>query len=134
MPKFKTGDRVRIIRGRDNVWYKHHLGYECTIGINPTLHGRVCWYIKEKPNHTVHASDIELVTEGEQMDKEITTDEAILQLQSLLDVCLDDSVSIIIKPTEMSVKAFGKEYAVANAEELEQVCKAVSYLSGMEIE
>ena len=49
------------------------------------------------------------------MDKEITTDEAILQLQSLLDVCLDDSVSIIIKPTEMSVKAFGKEYAVANA-------------------
>ena len=135
MPKFKTGDRVRIIRGRDNVWYKHHIGYECTIGINPTtLHEREYWYLKEKPNYTVHASDIELVTEGEQMDKEITTDEAILQLQSLLDVCLDDSVSIIIKPTKMSVKAFGKEYAVANAEELEQVCKAVSYLSGMEIE
>lgn len=35
---------------------------------------------------------------------------------------------------QMSVKAFGKEFAAANAEELEQVCKAVSYLSGMEIE
>lgn len=34
---------------------------------------------------------------------------------------------------QMSVKAFGKEFAAANAEELEQVCKAVSYLSGMEI-
>ena len=34
----------------------------------------------------------------------------------------------------MSVKAFGKEYVAAKAVELEQVCKAVSYLSGMEIE
>jgi hypothetical protein len=64
----------------------------------------------------------------------MTTEDAILQLQSLLDMCLDESVSIIIKPTEMSVKTWCREYTVANAEELEQVCKAVSYLSGMEIE
>lgn len=33
----------------------------------------------------------------------------------------------------MSVKAFGKEYVAANAEELEKACKAVSYLYGMEV-
>ena len=34
---------------------------------------------------------------------------------------------------QMSVKAFGKEFAAANAEELEQVCEAVRYLYGMEV-
>ena len=83
--------------------------------------------------------DIVLVQQGEkgvpnpQTNNSVTTEDAILQLQSLLDMCLDENVSIIVKPTEMSVKAFGKEYAVANAQELEKVCKAVSYLSGMEI-
>lgn len=135
MPKFKTGDRVRIIRGREDTWYNHHIGYEYTIAMNPTtLHEPVYWYINEKPNHTIHVSDIELVTEGETMTKGITTNEAILQLQYLLDMCVDDSVSIIIKPSEMTVKTFYREYAVANAEELEKVCKAVSYLSGMEVE
>ena len=50
MPKFKTGDRVRIIRGREDAWYNHHIGYEYTIAMNPTTpHERVYWYISEKP-------------------------------------------------------------------------------------
>ena len=41
-------------------------------------------------------SDIELVTEGETMTKEITTNETILHLQSLVDLTEDD-VEIIIR-------------------------------------
>ena len=88
MPKFKTGDRVRIIRGREDAWYNHHIGYEYTIAMNPTTpHERVYWYINEKPNYTIHASDIELV-------KEITTTESVLHLQSLVDLTGDGCVIV----------------------------------------
>lgn len=132
MVKFKTGDRVRIIRGREDTWYNHHIGYEYTIAMNPTLHERVYWYINEKPYHTIHASDIELVTEGEQMTKEITTNEAVLHLQSLVDLT-GDAVQIIIQENELFVKAFDKTFYCESAEVLEEVCKAASYLSRQEM-
>jgi len=132
MPKFKTGDRVRIIRGREDAWYNHHIGYEYTIAMNPTTpHERVYWYINEKPNHTIHASDIELVTEGEQMTKEITTSEAILHLQSLVDLT-GDGVEIIIRENECFVKAFDKVFYCENADVLEEAVKAAAFLSRQE--
>lgn len=132
MPKFKAGDRVRIIRGREDAWYNHHVGYEYTIAMNPTLHERVYWYINEKPNHTIHASDIELVTEGETMTKEITTEDAILHLQSLVDLTGDD-VEIIIRENDLFVKAFGKQFYCENADVLEEAAKAAAFLSRQEI-
>ena len=133
MPKFKTGDRVRIIRGREDAWYNHHIGYEYTIAMNPTtLHERVYRYINEKPNHTIHASDIELVTEGETMTKEITTNEAILHLQSLVDLT-GDGVEIVIRENECFVKAFDKQFYCENADVLEEAVKAAAFLSRQEI-
>ena len=133
MPKFKTGDRVRIIRGREDAWYNHHIGYEYTIAMNPTtLHERVYWYINEMPTRTIHASDIELVTEGETMTKEITTNEAILHLQSLVDLTGDD-VEIIIRENDLFVKAFGKQFYCENADVLEEAAKAAAFLSRQEI-
>ena len=133
MPKFKTGDRVRIIRGREDTWYNHHIGYEYTIAMNPTtLHERVYWYINEKPNHTIHASDIELVTEGETMTKEITTNETILHLQSLVDLTGDD-VEIIIRENDLFVQVFDKHIYCENADVLEEAAKAAAFLSRQEI-
>lgn len=133
MSKFKPGDKVRIIRGREGAWYNHHIGYEYTIAMNPTtLYERVYWYVNEMPNHTIHASDIELVTEGETMAKEITTTEAVLHLQSLVDLTGDD-VEIIIRENEMFVKAFGKQFYCENTDVLEEAAKAAAFLSRQEI-
>ena len=55
MPKFKTGDRVRIIRGREDVWYNHHIGYEYTIAMNPTTLHEKCTGIFNESQITIHA-------------------------------------------------------------------------------
>lgn len=65
------------------------------------------------------------------MTKEITTNEAILHLQSLVDLT-GDGVQIIIQENELFVKVFDKTFYCENAEVLEEVCKAVSYLSRQE--
>lgn len=101
--------------------------------MNPTtLHECVYWYINEKPNHTIHASDIELVTEGETMTKEITTNEAILHLQSLVDLT-GDGVEIIIRENECFVKAFDKTFYCENADVLLEAVKSAAYLSQQEV-
>jgi hypothetical protein len=134
MSKFKAGDKVRIVKcSGEDAWYKNNIGELYTIDTNTTtLHDRKYWYIVEKPNHTIHASDIELVTEGETMAKEITTTEAVLHLQSLVDLTGDD-VEIIIRENEMFVKAFGKQFYCENTDVLEEAAKAAAFLSRQEI-
>lgn len=69
--------------------------------------------------------------EGVDMVKEITTADAILHLQSLVDLT-GDGVEIIIQENELFVKVFNKTFYCENAEVLEGVCKAASYLSRQE--
>lgn len=59
-----------------------------------------------------------------------TTLEAVLHLQSMLEYVGD--TKIIITEQEMFVEAMGKTFVCENVEVLEEVCKAVNYLSQQE--
>lgn len=145
MNKFKAGDKVKIAKcsGEDS-WYRHHIGYEYTIGDNPTtLVERKYWYTVEYPERTIFGNDIELVTTSLEKDivlvqkgeKEVPnsqTEDAILHLQSLVDLTGDD-VEIIIRENELFVKAFGKQFYCENADVLKEAVKAAAFLSRQEI-
>ena len=66
------------------------------------------------------------------MTKEITTNEAILHLQSLVDLT-GDGVEIIIRENECFVKAFDKTFYCENTDVLLEAVKAASYLSRQEV-
>lgn len=134
MDKFKAGDKVKIIScSEEFFWYRNRIGDVYTISNQPDCSiGRQLWYIDEKPNATIYLKDIELVTERESMDKEITTEQAILHLQSLVDLTGDD-VEIIIRENELFVKAFGKQFYCENADVLEEAAKAAAFLSRQEM-
>lgn len=137
MNKFKAGDRVRIVKcSGEDAWYRNNIGSVYTIGDNPTtLHTRAYWYITERPTQTIFVNDLALVDgtseQGVDMTKELTTVDAVLHLQSLVDLTGDD-VQIIIQENELFVNAFDKTFYCENAEVLEEVCKAISYLSRQE--
>lgn len=59
-----------------------------------------------------------------------TTLEAVLHLQSMLEYVGD--TKIIIAEQELFVEAMGKTFVCENVEVLEEVCKAVNYLSKQE--
>jgi hypothetical protein len=75
--------------------------------------------------------DVKLMEQGvEDMDKEITTTEARLHLQSLLEY--PSNAQIVISETEMFVNALDKTFLCENDEVLEEVCRAVNYLCRQE--
>ena len=129
MSKFKAGDKVRIVKcSGEDAWYKNNIGELYTIDTNnTTLHDRKYWYIVEKPNHTIFVNDIELELA---VQEPITTIDAVTYLQSLLASYSD--AQIVLSETEMFVKALGKTFVCENEAVLEEVCKAVSYLSNQE--
>ena len=63
--------------------------------------------------------------------KETTTQDAVLHLQSLVDLT-GDGVQIIIQENELSVNVFNRTFYCENVEVLEEVCKAACYLSRQE--
>ena len=131
MSKFKAGDKVRIVKcsGEDH-WYKNNIGEVYTIDTNNiTLCDCKYWYIVEKPLCTIFVNDIELESA---VQEPITTIDAILHLQSLVDLTGDD-VEIIIRENDLFVKAFGKQFYCENADVLEEAAKAAAYLSRQEI-
>ena len=66
------------------------------------------------------------------MTKEVTTSEAVLHLQSLVDLT-GDGVEIIIRENECFVKAFDKTFYCENADVLLEAVKAASYLSRQDV-
>jgi hypothetical protein len=131
MSKFKTGDKVRIVKCcGEGAWYKNNIGELYTIDTNtPTLHDRKYWYIVEKPKHTIFVDDIELELA---VQEPITTEDAILRLQCLVDLT-GDGVEIIIRENDLFVKAFDKQFYCENADVLEEAAKAAAFLSRQEI-
>lgn len=63
-------------------------------------------------------------------NKPTTTLEAVLHLQSMLEYIGD--TKIVITEQELFVEAMGKTFVCENVEVLEEVCKAVNYLSQQE--
>ena len=85
------------------------------------------YWIEEREESTISEGDIELELAAKD---ELTTADARFHLQSLLDYSGD--AQIIITQSEVFVKAFDKTFVCENDEVLEEVCKAISYLSRQE--
>lgn len=66
------------------------------------------------------------------MTEDITTNEAILHLQSLVDLT-EDGVEIIIRENECFVKAFDKTFYCENAGVLLEAVKSAAYLLRQEV-
>ena len=143
MNKFKAGDKVKIVKcSGEDAWYRHHIGYEYTIGDNPTtLVERKYWYIVEHPERTIFGNDIELVTisleKGIELhmkntENTITTEDAILHLRGLLDYCVDSQ--IVIQVNSIMVNASDKTFIAETAESLEKICNAVNFLATQELD
>ena len=132
MSKFKAGDKVVVVRvGRHYYWYADKVGEVFTIaGESMSMSDEVDYLIKERPTSTLSEKDIELYMKN--TENTITTEDAILHLQSLVDLTGDD-VEIIIRENEMFVKAFGKQFYCENADVLEEAAKAAAFLSRQEI-
>lgn len=127
MSKFKPGDKVRIIQASgDWYWYANRIGDTLTIDkYDGTQTGK--YFVQENPGGTVLEKDIELAQE---VNDNLTTLEAVLHLQAMLEYVGD--TKIIITEQEMFVESFGKTFVCENVEVLEEVCKAVNYLSQQE--
>jgi len=63
---------------------------------------------------------------------DITTQQALLHLPSLVDLTGDD-VEIIVRENDLFVKAFDKMFYCENADVLEEAAKAAAYLSRKEM-
>lgn len=127
MSKFKPGDKVRIVQASgDWYWYANRIGGTFTIDkYDGTQVGS--YFVQENPGGTVLEKDIELELE---VKDNLTTLEAVLHLQSMLEYVGD--TKIIITEQEMFVESLGKTFVCENVEVLEEVCKAVNYLSKQE--
>jgi len=128
MSKFLPGDKVRIVKASyDWYWYADKIGYlftiksQCVGGTPPS------YWIEEREESTISEDNIELELAAKD---ELTTADTRFHLQSLLDYSGD--AQIIITQSEVFVKAFDKTFVCENDEVLEEVCKAISYLSRQE--
>ena len=129
MSKFLPGDKVRIVKASyDWYWYANKIGHKITIKSQYVEGKTPSYWVEEFEEYTVAEADIELELAAKD---EITTVDAVLHLQSLVDLTGDD-VQIIIQENELFVKAFDKTFYCENAEVLEEVCKTISYLSRQE--
>lgn len=128
MSKFKAGDKVRVIKASGEwYWYAARIGEVFTI---LDTDGIKSYFVKERPGSTVKEDDIELVSFEAVPCSNI--EEAVLSLQSLLPDY--GSTEIVITNSEIFVKSLGhRTFLCENAEVLEEVCKAVSYLTRQEL-
>ncbi len=132
MSKFKAGDKVVVVRvSMPYYWYADKIGEVFTItGESMSMSDKVDYLIKERPTSTLSEKDIELCTKN--TENTITTEDAILRLQCLVDLTGDD-VEIIIRENDLFVKAFDKQFYCENADVLEEAAKAAAFLSRQEI-
>ena len=117
---YKVGDTVKIVSSKYHFqWYHAKIDQEYKVSCVDTSFWDYLLVNVDGEDKGVLLKDTVPVQKGDkevpnpQTDNSMATEDAILQLQSLLDMCLDENVLIIIKPTEMSVKTWCREYAVS---------------------
>lgn len=136
---YKVGDTVKIVSSRHSFqWYNTKIDQEYKVSCVDTSFWDYLLVNVDGEDKGVLLKDIVLVQKGDkevlnsQTDNSMTTEDAILHLQSLVDLTGDD-VGIIIRENELFVKAFGKQFYCENADVLEEAAKAAAFLSRQEI-
>lgn len=135
MSKFKAGDKVKVVKFTDGNWYDSsylerqytvlacYSSYVSVLELNDDDEG-----IGFEPDH------LELVEAASDVieDKVTTTEDAILQLASLLGDAFSD-ITISIQYNSVTVDWNSMGFVATDAKELEDICKAITLLSGAKI-
>lgn len=130
---YKVGDTVKIVSSRHSFqWYNTKINQEYKVSCVDASSWDYLLVNVDGEDKGVLLKDIVLVQKGDKELPNSQTEDAILHLQSLVDLTGDD-VEIIIRENECFVKAFGKQFYCENADVLEEAAKAAAFLSRQEI-
>ena len=133
MSKFKSGDIVKLVKTTDKNWYgPEYVGKEYTLSECYDTYASIIELKSE--SFGFNLEHIELVKEAPTIleDKVTTTEDAILQLASLLGDAFSD-ITISIQYDSVTVDWNNMGFVATDAKELEDICKAVTLLSGAKI-
>lgn len=133
MSKFKSGDIVKLVKTTDENWYgPDYIGKEYTVSECYDTYASIVELKSEIFGFDLE--HIELVKEAPTIieDKVTTTEDAILQLASLLGDAFSD-ITISIQYDSITVDWNNMGFVATDAKELEDICKAVTLLSGAKI-
>ncbi len=129
MSKFKSGDRVKVVKYTDDNWYDERwFGKEYTV--SKCYPGFVS--VVEFNNETFgfEPSHVELVNET---PSKLNVNEAVELLHGLLEDIYSTDVEIVLKHDSVRVNAFGKTFLTGSEDSLEDICKAITLLSGAKL-
>lgn len=130
---YKVGDTVKIVSSRHSFqWYNTKINQEYKVSCVNASSWDYLLVNVDGEDKGVLLKDIVLVQKGDKEVPNSQTEDAILHLQSLVDLTGDD-VEIIIRENDLFVKAFGKQFYCENADVLEEAAKAAAFLSRQEI-
>ena len=133
MSKFKAGDIVKLVKTTDENWYgRTYIGEEYTVSDCYDTYVSVVEFGSEK--YGFNPGHLELVKAAPDVieDKVTTTEDAILQLASLLGDAFSD-ITISIQYDSVTVDWNNMGFVATDAKELEDICKAITLLSGAKI-
>ena len=130
---YKVGDTVKIVSSRHSFqWYNTKINQDYKVSCVNASSWDYLLVNVDGEDKGVLLKDIVLVQKGDKEVPNSQTEDAILHLQSLVDLTGDD-VEIIIRENELFVKAFGKQFYCENVDVLEEAAKAAAFLSRQEI-
>ena len=133
MSKFKSGDIVKLIKTTVGNWYgPDYIGKEYTVSECYDTYASIVELKSE--SFGFNLKHIELVKAAPEItltmkEEAMTTDLALVQLASLLGDAYDE-VTISVSYKHIRVDWNNMAFAAETAKELEDICKAVTLLSG----
>lgn len=134
MSKFKAGDKVKVVKFTGRNWYdSSYLERQYTVLACYSSYVRVL-ELNDDEGIGFEPDHLELVEASSDVieDKVTTTEDAILQLASLLGDVFSD-ITISIQYDSVTVDWNNMGFVATDAKELEDICKAITLLSGAKI-
>lgn len=143
MSKFKAGDKVKVVKYTDENWYgRTYIGEEYTVSECYDTFVSVVELGSER--YGFNPGHLELVKAAPEVkdaginfkaaydEEAMTTDLAVGQLTSLLGDAYDE-VTISVSYKHICVDWNNMAFVAETAKELEDICKAITLLSGAKI-
>lgn len=139
MSKFKSGDKVKLVKTTDENWYgRTFIGKEYTVSecydtfVSVVELGSERYGFNQAHLELVKAAPEIIITMKAFVEEAMTTDLALGQLASLLGDAYDE-VTISVSYKHICVDWNNMAFAAETAKELEDICKAITLLSGAKL-
>lgn len=117
--------KVRIVKAlMNNYLCSDRIGEELEV-----VEDTVSKYRVINTNWLIDKDDVEIIED----DSKLNVNGAVELLQRLLDCGYDPDVEIVLKHDSVRVNAFGNTFLVSSEDSLEDICKAITLLSGAKL-